>query len=185
MPEEELGLVFGVAPTSTARLRTIEGKFSSLDGALRIGAERSIAVIAEHLEKRIREEFAPHDRTGKVETEPGHVHTINTLKVEVHGLTAEITMGGGAVYVEFGSAPHVIEAKKGGALHWMEGGEDRYQEIVHHPGYVGDPFMRRALEDTDFHADMKRIVSESMSEVWGYAEDKFGHQYTQGQQMRA
>jgi len=47
---------------------------------------------------------------------------------------------------EYGTLPHVIEAKPGGVLHFKgSGGEDVFVKRVNHPGTQAQPFMRPAL----------------------------------------
>jgi hypothetical protein len=59
-----------------------------------------------------------------------------------------------AMYVEFGTPPHVIEAKNAKALHFKDGaiasslgfsGDDVFLKRVHHPGTAPNPFLRQTL----------------------------------------
>jgi len=65
-----------------------------------------------------------------------------------------ISMVDYALYVEFGTAPHIIKPKNAKALHWKQnavgprGGkikEDVFAKIVHHPGTKPQPFIRNTL----------------------------------------
>lgn len=46
-----------------------------------------------------------------------------------------------ALYVEEDTKPHEIRARRAKALHWQEGGVDRFAQVVQHPGTKGQPFM--------------------------------------------
>lgn len=48
-----------------------------------------------------------------------------------------------AIYVEEGVGPHIIEPNSAEALYWP--GATHPVEEVHHPGYEGRHFMKRAL----------------------------------------
>lgn len=48
-----------------------------------------------------------------------------------------------AIYVEEGTPPHVIRAKKGGGLHWL--GAEHPMSEVNHPGATATHFMKNAL----------------------------------------
>lgn len=67
------------------------------------------------------------------------------LACEVEGKTARIGAQTVpyAIYVEEGVGPHVIEPNSAGALFWE--GASHPVEVVHHPGYEGSHFMRKAL----------------------------------------
>jgi HK97 gp10 family phage protein len=56
-----------------------------------------------------------------------------------------ISMPDYALYVEFGTAPHIIRPKNAKALHWQTGGKDVFAKIVHHPGTQPQPFIRNTL----------------------------------------
>lgn len=52
-----------------------------------------------------------------------------------------------AAYVEFGTKPHVIEAKPGNTLSWMGPGGRQFAKKVNHPGTKAQPYVRPAFED--------------------------------------
>lgn len=53
-----------------------------------------------------------------------------------------------AGFVDQGTAPHIIRARAGGVLHWIDSasGEDRFARSVHHPGTRALHFMEGARE---------------------------------------
>lgn len=53
-------------------------------------------------------------------------------------------------YVHQGTPPHIIEPRIKKALRWFTSqGEVRFAKRVHHPGYKGDPFLFRALDERE------------------------------------
>lgn len=57
----------------------------------------------------------------------------------------EIFMPDYAIYLEFGTAPHIIRPKNAKALHWKSGGNDVFAKVVHHPGTQPQPFIRNTF----------------------------------------
>lgn len=51
-----------------------------------------------------------------------------------------------AIFVHWGTRPHVIRPKTRKALRWVSGNEFVFAKIVHHPGYKGDPYLIRARD---------------------------------------
>jgi HK97 gp10 family phage protein len=52
-----------------------------------------------------------------------------------------------ALFVEFGTKPHVIRPKDpNGVLHWRDRNGDHYAKEVHHPGTTAQPFLIPALD---------------------------------------
>jgi len=52
-----------------------------------------------------------------------------------------------AAFVHDGTRPHVIRPKNKKALRWVSGNGFAFAKVVNHPGYVGDPWMKRAGDD--------------------------------------
>jgi hypothetical protein len=53
-----------------------------------------------------------------------------------------------ALFVNFGTRPHVIRPKEKKALRWSAGGKFIFAKAVNHPGYAGDPYMVRAADES-------------------------------------
>jgi len=68
-----------------------------------------------------------------------------------------------AVFVNFGTKPHVIVPKNKKALRWVSGNGFVFATKVNHPGYKGDAYMVRAA--TEAIRSMRSIVNEAMKEV--------------------
>lgn len=62
----------------------------------------------------------------------------------------EISMPMYAIYLEFGTPPHIIRPRTKKALSWTEGkgggGKRFFAKIVHHPGTDPQPFIRPAFD---------------------------------------
>jgi len=61
-----------------------------------------------------------------------------------------------ALYVEYGTLPHIIKPKNGKALAFKIGKNDVVVKEVHHPGTRPNPFIRNAL-----HLDLPDIVKNN------------------------
>jgi hypothetical protein len=156
----------GFAAESKMRLRELLTRFGRVDRELVLGTEMEVALLAHEVAAAMHREFEPHDRTGKdsdpAEYKAGYEHTIDTLKVDLMGMTALISMRGGAAFVEYGSRPHVIEASPGKSLAWKEaGGGWRYAKRVFHPGYKGDDFVGRAIKDVVLVGALAKILEHT------------------------
>ena len=82
------------------------------------------------------------------------------------GETIEISMVGYALYVEFGTPPHIIKPKTAKALHWKvdsigpRGGKketDVFAKVVKHPGTAPQPFIRATVRN-----HLRRIVMDNI-----------------------
>jgi len=80
----------------------------------------------------------------------------NSIGWNVKGQVVEITMVDYALYVEFGTPPHIIKPSKAKALHWNteitgpKGGKakaDVFAKIVKHPGTRPQPFIRATVRN--------------------------------------
>lgn len=68
-----------------------------------------------------------------------------------------------ALFVQFGTRPHVIEPSKRKALRWASGGQFFFAKRVNHPGYRGDAYLARAADGAvrQFAAIVDRALKES------------------------
>jgi len=67
-----------------------------------------------------------------------------------------ISMAEHGVYVEFGTAPHIIKAKNGEALKFKIGNKTVFAKQVNHPGTRPNPFIR-----TTILKDIPKIVEKN------------------------
>lgn len=63
-----------------------------------------------------------------------------------------------APFVHWGTRPHEIRPKNRKALRWPSGNGFVFAKWAKHPGYEGDPWMLRALDNAPRH--FARIVTE-------------------------
>src|SRR5215471_15343180 len=132
-----VSLEMGLTENSKMRLRDLQGRFRKIDDIARAEAHAQVRALATDAARAIRTEFAPHDRTGA---------TLRTLRVTDRGGQAEITMGGGAPYVEAGTRAHpILPTRPGGRLRFETAGGIVFARRVQHPGTEADPFMERAM----------------------------------------
>jgi len=71
-----------------------------------------------------------------------------TIKYKIEGNTVRIFSNSPyALPVEFGTKPHIIRPKKAKSLHWKDEytGEDRFAQMVKHPGSRAIPYLRPAV----------------------------------------
>ena len=73
----------------------------------------------------------------------------------------EISMPKYALYVEFGTPPHIIRPKNKKALAFKVNGKQVFAKIVYHPGTRPYPFIRNT-----FRNHFTRLVKESLKEVF-------------------
>lgn len=59
----------------------------------------------------------------------------------------DLTAAPHAVFVHWGTRPHIIRPKTRKALRWSRGGAFHFARFVKHPGYAGDAWMLRAADD--------------------------------------
>jgi hypothetical protein len=161
-------LEFAIAPSSLRTLRRFEDSMRLHFGPLAVTALNAEAVaIAERLNENIKHEFeAGTDKEGRSHNKTGF--TLESFHVEPAPVGASIIGEGGAAFVEAGFAPHRIEAGAGHALAFTTaGGERVFAHAVNHPGYRGDPFVQRAVKDTDLGSFEAHIVGAVAEKLFG------------------
>jgi hypothetical protein len=107
-------------------------------------------------------------RTSKKTGKTSVSWTIHYHKVQ-DGVVWEISPDGReneVTYLEFGTKPHVIEAR-GGALKFEVGGETVYATRVFHPGTKPLGFVRLTQEDLDKSAkEIGERLLQNIRHVW-------------------
>lgn len=68
-----------------------------------------------------------------------------------------------AIFVHWGSRPHVIRPKNKKALRWASGNGFAFAKFVNHPGYRGDPYLTNAA--TRALSEFDAIVQQSMRDI--------------------
>lgn len=117
---------------------------AQLADALRQSAQNSEVTTHEVLVSSAN--YIKSDMESRVPVRTGRLKQSIAIKVE----TDRVIIGPNtdyAWYVEHGTGPHVIEAKKGKALAWRGSNGMVYAKRVNHPGTKPNPFVRPAFED--------------------------------------
>jgi HK97 gp10 family phage protein len=65
-----------------------------------------------------------------------------------------------AVYVEYGTRPHIIRPVNASVLAFRVSGRTVFTPIVRHPGTKPQPFMRETVQE------VKRRIPELWQEIW-------------------
>lgn len=68
-----------------------------------------------------------------------------------------------AVFVHWGTRPHVIKPKDKKALRWAGQNGFNFAKIVHHPGYRGDPYLVKARDA--IATNFSRLASDAWDAV--------------------
>jgi hypothetical protein len=69
-----------------------------------------------------------------------------------------------ALFVHWGTKPHLIKPKNKKALRWAGPNGWVFAQIVHHPGYKGDPYLENARSSVV--RGFTRITSQAWDRVW-------------------
>jgi len=119
---------------------------------------QAIAATAVKVENYAEQESARHNKTGAL---------VGSLK------KALLSEGGWkvfhdqreaphALFVHFGTRPHVIKPKGKKALRWAKGGVFHFARVVNHPGNKADPWFNRAaaMAPAMFRAEVESRVAK-------------------------
>jgi hypothetical protein len=123
--------------------------------------EVAIKVDSRRLERILRAVGGPGDRLLRRRTEAvadlarryASVHGPNmangiVTRYPVPGSAQVVSTHPATQYVIHGTRPHVIVPRNRKALRWLVGGQPTFAKRVNHPGYKGDDFLTRAVEDS-------------------------------------
>jgi hypothetical protein len=93
------------------------------------------------------EEIAAEARR-RVPVRTGHTRsTIRTIPARAAGpfdIRGAVTAGGATQFLEKGTRPHIIRARRAAALRFEMGGRVVFARSVHHPGTRARPFLTEA-----------------------------------------
>jgi hypothetical protein len=81
--------------------------------------------------------------------------TRGSVKTGVEGLSGFVQSGGATAFLENGTRPHEIVARRAKALHFRINGADVFARKVNHPGTAPRPFMRVAWAVGQETADLQ------------------------------
>lgn len=121
---------------------TVEVDAEGLKAALRLASDameraayRAMATGVSAAEQHAKSTSLFKDRRPK---------TRSTIRGEASGTTGKLRAGGAVHFLENGTRPHVIEARPGKILSFVQNGVRRFAKRVYHPGTKPRPFMRQA-----------------------------------------
>ena len=110
---------------------------------LQTAAPVALARTADELHDFIRRRAGAHTKTGALERSVTS-QRINPLEYFIgHGPQ----VAPHAVFVHWGTKPHIIRPKNKKALRWATGGKFAFAHAVRHPGTKGDPWMKDAARE--------------------------------------
>lgn len=108
---------------------------SELGAGIQQAASLALKAAVKASEESVRGTSLYRDRTGA---------TRASLTSAVSGLTGSVSSGKSTRFLEFGTRPHVIEARGGGMLRFVMSGQVMFRRRVQHPGTSPRPFMQVA-----------------------------------------
>lgn len=92
--------------------------------------------------------------------------TRNSIRRKNASMTrASVVATGGARFLEAGTVPHPIRAKKVSAMKFNAAGQPRFAKRVKHPGSRKQPFLRQSGRDALAKIDMLR----DLLDLWNKA----------------
>lgn len=122
-------------------------------------AFRALAATAEDAQDYAKGQAAKHNKTGAL-VRSVYLKRLGTDAFEVGH---DLQHAPHALFVHWGTKPHVIRPKKKAVLRWPSGGSFAFARKVHHPGYKGDPWMVRAAAQAPL--DFERHVLAQLARI--------------------
>jgi hypothetical protein len=122
--------------------------FQQLDAVVR---REALAETAQRAFERTQDAADRHSRTGALARSV-------TITRDGDGwfVGHRLQMAPHALFVHWGTRPHLIRPKKRKALRWVAGGQFAFARVVRHPGFRGDPYLVRAA------AEVPRLFAEAV-----------------------
>lgn len=125
-------------------------------------ARAALAATAEDIEELVEAAAAKHNKTGAL---------VRSIFARPNSDGTEWTVGHDlqaarhALFVHWGTKPHVITPKKKKILRWPSGGKFAFARKAKHPGYKGDPWLVRAAAQAPqiFEQHLTRMLSRKPS----------------------
>ena len=133
----------------------VRAQFARLSDIMR---NKALAATAVKVEKYAEQQAARHNKTGAL---------VGSLKtVRLPGGSWEIyhdpRIAPHALFVHWGTKPHVIRPKNKKVLRWAAGGRFHFAKQVNHPGTKADPWFTRAaaMVPSIFKAEVERRIAQ-------------------------
>lgn len=128
---------------------------------LQLGARataQALAATAEEVEDYVGKEAAKHNKTGALFRSVQKKRIAGGWQVD-----HDLRVAPQALWVHWGTKPHVIRPKNKKVLRWASGGKFFFAKKVNHPGYKDDPWMARAAAQAP--AIFKRHVEAHIARI--------------------
>ncbi|MBS3953637.1 MAG: hypothetical protein KGZ88_11875 [Methylomicrobium sp.] len=124
-------------------------KFKQLNSELKTKVVKDLAdAVFEDVDKSV----GAHSKTGKLES------SLKIRKIDDgYAIEHDLQIAPHAVFVHWGTKPHVIKPKYKKRLRWASGSGFIFAKFVNHPGYKGDPYMVEAANQAPKH--LERIIN--------------------------
>ncbi len=149
---------------------TLEGEKQVLDTLTNTPPKiikRFWQLAAQFADKELLNNIKPHSKTGRLERNAYVDVEDNGIELGIRNQGMMVDSKGGrvnyALFVEKGTKPHIIKPKKKKALRWVGGSGFIFAKEVHHPGYKGDPFLRRSADNT--FKNLNKLFNKAIGDV--------------------
>lgn len=128
----------GIFKVTVAGTADVKRKLAQLGDRL---AQQALDATAEDVEEYVGQEAGKHSRDGALFRSVGKERFRGGWLI---GHDARVAPH--AVFVHWGTRPHVIRPRRKKALRWPGGDAFMFAKKVNHPGYKGDPWLVRAAQ---------------------------------------
>jgi len=135
-------------------VKNLKETFKYLEAIDESKVEKAIRDITQDVFENVKFYARPHHITGTLEKNIRHKVKKHSAVIYIDNENMLVNWKGKktnyANFVLFGSRPHIIKAKNKRALRFSYKNLDEfiYRKSVHHPGYRGDDFLKKALDKT-------------------------------------
>ena len=137
---------------SISGLEAVRAEFARLDDALR---NKALARTAVDVERLVEQAADKHTKTGAL------VSSVFSKRINAstYEIGHDLQRAPHAVFVHWGTKPHVIKPKNRKVLRWPSGGEFVFARAVNHPGSKPDKWIERAA------AQVPRIFNDHIQSL--------------------
>ena len=141
-----------VQVTGTEQVRTTFARLSD------IMQRQAIAATAVQVENHVEGEAAKHNKTGAL------VGSLKKARLPDGGyeIYHDPSTAPHALFVHWGTKPHIIKPKNKKMLRWAVGGRFHFAKQVKHPGTKADPWFQRAaaMVPAMFRAEVEKRIAK-------------------------
>lgn len=124
---------------SVSSIAAVRAEFARIDDALR---NKAFAKTAVDVEKLVEQAADKHTKTGALFSSVFS----KRISAATYEVGHDLQRAPHAVFVHWGTKPHIIKPKNRKLLRWPSGGSFVFANFVNHPGYAGDPYLTRIAD---------------------------------------